>query len=176
MKTLKMLPIVFFTFLILHPSFIKGVDENGASIGAENQEARKLVEAELQKYFIKCEGHGYILSIRPKDSRLVISELGDPDKGKLTFTEYPISEADRLKGSEYLGALKYEHPGPCRYPNNDQSSWGNWLQVSTVMYMDIRKENGKWNISKAWIKDFPNYPRVYYAQGTCSDIPNNLKK
>jgi len=176
MKILQLLPIVFFSLLTLNPSFIKGGDESGTFMGAENQEARKLAETELQKYIIKCDGHGYILNIRPKGSRLVICELADPDKGKLTFVDYPLSEADRLKGPEYLGTLKYEHPGPCRYPNDDQSSWGSWLQVPTVMIINIRKENGKWNISKAWIKDSPNYPIIYYAQGTCSDIPNNLKK
>jgi hypothetical protein len=185
MKTGKLITVllaflgIFAVFSYCSKSGIK------SGINGENKEARKIAEAELQKYLIQCETHRYVIVKEKKDTSagsiatsvvLNIYELNQEPKGEIKYQEFIVPESDKLNGIEYRGDLYFYYNGPFRtrdrYREGEKlvewAPWTPWHEGQFNFHVFIDKINGTWKMEL----------KIGYDAGTCSEVAailNSLK-
>ncbi len=163
-KTAAFICAAVLTYLTLACSYLPGT--GGSSVDAE---ARREAEKFWATQITKC-GDSYYRkeALIKKDGHVIYYQMKDP---KVEVLPQPVSEADRLNGTEWKGSTAFI-PVASRIWNTERKGWSDWQKgaggVPDLNY-GMNKVRGAWNVNTK--RDWTREETSKYEPVDCSQIP-----
>jgi hypothetical protein len=125
-------------------------------------DARQQAAKYLESNFTKC-GDSYYLLVRLSDSDGMFNGLYQLRGLTISLEPGRLSEADRLNGIEWTGAVEYKVRANRKYENGSWSEWRNGFFPFRPhpLVIGLVKRNGGWNVQA------PSRQRI-----GCSSLPH----
>ena len=128
-------------FRVLIISFICLAFSLNKTLAVEIIEARKVAEAELKKYRVKC-GDSYYVNLS------IASGVELKKEGSVILRQINLTESDKLNGFVFKGTLEFRYIGPARSYNHKENEWSEWVELRLSLDIDVFNKNGKWVTEK----------------------------
>jgi len=120
----------------------------------------------LNKDLVECDGFTYTRNF----SGELFYYNKFKNRGSVVIESTPLTEADKMNGTEWQGSVTYKFDGPGQTADMHNPVYSEWrdlqLTYPNIVYK-LKKQNGSWNYDGTWGATLRKLSTL-----TCEDVVN----